>query len=113
MRHRRKVFTARPGDVSYAIGEVPAEVVGVPVSRVLLARADRAGTLVQLADRRFAMVGEVVSVGSAHDLMSYARRRTVRCPSAADRRWLSACVRALADAPAAAARPVGPREPRT
>jgi hypothetical protein len=99
MKHRRKVFTLRPGDAREGVADCPTEVLGVAVARIVLVRADRPAALVMLDDQRFAMTGEVQAVGSARDLAAHARRAALRSIAAPERRWLRECAKALGAQP--------------
>lgn len=96
MKFRRKVFTTRPGAPDPGHDGDSGEIVGVAVARVFMTRADRPAALVRLADRRFAMTGDVVAVGGACDVAAYARRSALRCLSVPDRLWFRACAEELA-----------------
>ena len=96
MRFRRKVFTTRPGHPGSTTGGDPAHVAGVEIARVVMLRPDRPAALVRLVDRRFAMTGDVVAVGGACDMATYARRTALRSLSVPDRQWFRACAEELA-----------------
>jgi cell volume regulation protein A len=48
---------------------------GVPVTDRLGTRVDAPGALVRLADRRYALTGPILAVGSRRQLDRYLRRR--------------------------------------
>jgi hypothetical protein len=99
MKHRRKVFTLRPGDAREGVADCPTEVLGVAVRRILLVRADRPAALVMLDDERFAVTGSVLAAGSARELAAHVRRAAWRSISAPERRWLRKCAKALGAQP--------------
>lgn len=49
---------------------------GVAVTERLGTRSDAPGALVRLADRRYALTGPILAVGSRRQLDRYLRRRT-------------------------------------
>jgi potassium/hydrogen antiporter len=55
---------------------------GVPVTERLGARRDAPGALVRLADRRYALTGRILAVGSRRQLDRYLRRRAPRADRA-------------------------------
>jgi cell volume regulation protein A len=98
MKYRSKVFTVRPGDGTSGVADRPTEVLGVEVQGMVLVRTDQSAALVVLADRRYAITGNVMAVGNARDLADYAGGRALRCRSRSDRRWFRECANALSAA---------------
>jgi cell volume regulation protein A len=91
------IFTLKPLSEEVVEGEVtrPERVLGQPVVARLRIRRDEPGSLVLLADGRYAVVGPIVMVGARDDLASYARRRA-RGAESDERAWLQTVVGALA-----------------
>ena len=82
------VFSVRPWQPEFGDPADPAALLGVPVVDRLLRRTEAPGALVVLADRRYALTGSVLVVGSARQVARYLRRRGVRHPSPAQDAWL-------------------------
>jgi cell volume regulation protein A len=76
----------------------PTSVAGVQVTDRLCSRTDVAGALVALADRRFAVTGPSVAVGSPRQLERYARRRLRTVAHAREADWWRMVLGSLADA---------------
>jgi cell volume regulation protein A len=91
------VFSVRPWDPAAVSGSVstPEVVLGEPVVARLRIRRDAPGTLVALADGRYAVTGRTLVVGSRDDVAAYARRRVGRV-DAGEHAWLQTLVGALA-----------------
>jgi potassium/hydrogen antiporter len=92
---RARIFSSRSwldedGDPSR-----PQTVLGVPVTERLGRRRDAPGALVRLADRRYALTGAVLAVGSRRQLDRYLRRRG-HIADAAD--WYAEVRRLLSEA---------------
>jgi cell volume regulation protein A len=91
------VFTSRPwdderdGDPAF-----PEELFGVPVRDHLRTRRDRPGSLLVLADGRFALTGPTVAAGGARQVQAYARRRLARETDETARAWWQEVIGALA-----------------
>jgi potassium/hydrogen antiporter len=91
------VFTSRPwdderdGDPAF-----PDELFGVPVREHLRTRRDRPGSLLVLADGRFAVTGPTVAAGGARQVQAYARRRLARETDETARAWWQEVIGALA-----------------
>lgn len=68
----------------------------VAVAERVRTRRDRPGSLVVLADGRWAFVGTTVAVGSARAVQDAARRRLARATDDADRTWSREVVGTLA-----------------
>jgi hypothetical protein len=83
----RSIFTIAPWEAKEGDPGSPTVVVGVPVTDVILSRADIAGALLSLADGRYAITGRLVAVASARQLKRYARRRLHQNPTDAERAW--------------------------
>jgi hypothetical protein len=67
----------------------PIQVVGIPVDRLLARRPDAPGALVALADRRYALTGQVAAVGRHRALRTYVRGRPRTKSDRAYRAWLA------------------------
>jgi potassium/hydrogen antiporter len=96
LRSTAQISTSRPWESSDGNPAYPREVDGIPVTRQMLARVDRAGALVNLDDGRYAFTGPIVAVGSATALQSAARRRLAAATTDADRAWWREVIGALA-----------------
>lgn len=91
-----QIFSLRPWRQEFGDPTDPAMLVGVPVTACVLRREDDSQVLVSLADRRFALTGAILAVGSARQLAHYLRQRAGRSTSAADRDWLRSAADTLA-----------------
>jgi len=67
----------------------PQQVLGIPVDRLLARRPDAPGALVALADRRFALTGQVAAIGRHRMLRTYVRGRERTKTDRAYRAWLT------------------------
>jgi hypothetical protein len=91
------VFSSRPwddeadGDAAY-----PEQVEGVPVREYLRTRRDVRGSLVSLADGRYALTGSTLAIGGTRQVQAYARRRLVRETDDTARAWWQEVIGALA-----------------
>jgi cell volume regulation protein A len=93
------VFSVRPWQSEFGDPAAPATLLGVPVVERLLRRDDAPGALVVLGDRRYALTGSVLVVGSGRQIAGYVRRRAVRQPSPAQDAWLRRVVSVLTQRP--------------
>jgi hypothetical protein len=73
-----QILTVRPWDAADGDPGFPKEVLGIAVTGQLLARLDRPGALVSLADGRYAFTGPVLGVGSATRSRRRPRRLATR-----------------------------------
>ena len=96
LRSTAQITTSRPWDSADDDPAYPRQVEGIPVTRQILTRVDRAGALVSLDDGRYAFTGPIVSVGSATGLQATARRRLAASTTEADRTWWREVIGALA-----------------
>jgi cell volume regulation protein A len=91
------VFSSRPwdderdGDPAY-----PETIEGVAVREHLRTRRDRRGSLVVLADGRYALTGQTLAVGGTRQVQAYARRRLTRETDDTARAWWQEVIGALA-----------------
>jgi cell volume regulation protein A len=69
------IFSLRPWRPEFGDPAAPTVILGLAVTRRLLARTESPAALVQLADRRFALTGPVLVIGAARPLADYLRRR--------------------------------------
>jgi cell volume regulation protein A len=93
------VLSVRPYRDGMVEGDIsrPAAVLGEEVVAQLRIRRDTPGSLVALADGRYAVTGPIVVVGSRLDISGFATRRMRRlAPDAPERAWLQNVVGALA-----------------
>jgi cell volume regulation protein A len=88
------VFTTGPWRSDWGDHDEPRQVSGIPVAKELLRREGGGGTLVLLADNRFALTGTTYAAGTAHALTRHARRRS-QCLPEGDRAWLLSVVEEL------------------
>jgi len=93
------VFSVRPWQQEFGDPADPTALLGVAVVDRLLHRSDAPGALVVLADRRYALTGSVLVVGSARQLSSYLRRRGVPHSSPAQGAWLRRVLSVLTQRP--------------
>jgi potassium/hydrogen antiporter len=91
-----QVLTIRPWDPSDGNPGYPREILGIAVTEQLLARLDRPGALLSLADGRYAFTGLILGVGSASALQAAARRRLDAAHTDAERTWWREVIGALA-----------------
>jgi cell volume regulation protein A len=71
-------------------------VLGVPVMQHLRTRRDEPGSLVALADGRYAFTGPILAVGSRRAVQAAARRRLRDAPTDAERAWWEEVVGTMA-----------------
>lgn len=93
---RQVIFSTGPWNDEFGDPARPEQVLGVPVIERMRVRRDTRGSLVALADGRFAVTGPTLAVGSASDLQRYARRRIARAKSDAERTWWQEVIGAVA-----------------
>jgi cell volume regulation protein A len=75
----------------------PRAVLGEPAVAQLRIRRDTPGSLVALADGRYAVTGPIVVVGSRQDLTRFAQRRMRTLASdSPERAWLQNVIGAMA-----------------
>jgi len=91
------MLTVRPWDARDGDPGQPERVLGVPVGHLIVARPDRPGALVALADRRIALTGPIAAIGRQHALRSYLRGRAHTARDRAEREWLRQVSATLAD----------------
>jgi potassium/hydrogen antiporter len=84
---RGQILTVRPWKPEDGSPAFPGEVAGIAVAEQLHARLDRPGSLVALADGRYAFTGEILAVGSPEALQAVARRRLGQATTGAERDW--------------------------
>lgn len=96
IRSGAPVFTVRRWKPADGDRSIPDEVLGVRVAAELLERYDTAGSLVVLADGRYAVTGPQLVVGSAVQVQRQARRAIHRARSDAERMWWREVIGALA-----------------
>jgi cell volume regulation protein A len=84
---RPPIFTVRPWRAGDGDAGAPDTVAGVEVVRRLRTRRERRGALVQLADGRFAITGELLAVGGSTQLLRYCRDRIRRAEEPEERAW--------------------------
>jgi hypothetical protein len=97
MPNRGPTLTVRPWDARDGDPARPQRILGVPVDRLIVARTDRPGALVALADRRVALTGRIAAIGRRHALRSYVRARAHEAHDRAEREWLGQVSAALVD----------------
>jgi cell volume regulation protein A len=89
------VFTARPWTEGDGDATRPSEVSGQPVIDLLRLRRDAPGSLVVLADGRYAVCGAVVVVGARRQVTEWVERRMHQAGEA-ERAWLRTVLGAVA-----------------
>ena len=87
MPGRPPIFSVRPWRPEFGDPGRPEDIDGLAVLRMIRTRRGDAGALVQLADGRFAVTGDVVAAGGARQLFRYARDRIRRAETPEDRSW--------------------------
>jgi cell volume regulation protein A len=98
-RGRPTLLTVRPARDGVVEGSLahPQAVLAEPVIAQLRIRRDTPGSLVALADGRYAVTGPLVVVGGRQDITQFATRRMRRLPADdAERAWLQNVVGAMA-----------------
>jgi potassium/hydrogen antiporter len=89
------LFVIRPWGHDDGDPAQPGAVAGEPVVERLRERRDRPGSLVLLADGRYAVTGRLLAVGSRRSLTQWARRRLTQADPE-ERAWLQGVVGTLA-----------------
>ena len=89
-------FSIRPRHDADGDARDPQVVGEIPVGMRLRERADIAGSLVELSDGRFALVGDQIALGTRGALQRYARERLRSSEQETDRAWFSEVIGALA-----------------
>lgn len=101
VRSASAIFTARPWTEADGDATRPSAVVGQEVIDLLRLRRDEPGSLVVLADGRYALCGPVLVVGARRQVTGWIERR-MRVAGEAERAWLRTALGAVAtDQPAA------------
>ena len=98
-RGRPTLLTVRPARDGVVEGSLahPRAVLAEPVIAQLRIRRDTPGSLVALADGRYAVTGPLVVVGGRQDITQFATRRMRRLPADdAERAWLQNVIGAMA-----------------
>ncbi len=93
---RSLIFSERPWKAADGDASRPDHVGPVAVAERVRTRRDKPGSLVVLADGRFAYVGTTVAAGSAQAVQQAARRRLSRATDDAERSWWREVIGALA-----------------
>jgi cell volume regulation protein A len=100
VRSASAIFSARPWTEADGDATRPAEVGGQEVVDLLRLRRDEPGSLVVLADGRYALCGRVLVVGARRQVTGWIERR-MRVADEAERAWLRTALGAVAtDQPA-------------
>jgi potassium/hydrogen antiporter len=95
-RSRPSVTSVRPWEDEYGDPQRPRRVLGYEVVEQLRTRRDEPGSLVALADGRYAVCGRLLAVGPAGDLQAFARRRISSASTPGELAWWREVVGALA-----------------
>lgn len=90
------IFTTRPWNPADGDPASPDQVLGIRVTRSICSRTNGVGALVALVDRRFAITGRTVTVGSARQLRRYIRERGHWPLGLDEGRWLDQVAERLA-----------------
>jgi hypothetical protein len=93
VRSRLRLLTTGPWDARDGRSRLAEAVAGLPVVSLLRMREDAPGALVQLANRRYALIGAIVAAGPAPRLRRHLRPRPRRRP--AHELWLAELDRTL------------------
>jgi cell volume regulation protein A len=104
VRSASSIFTARPWTEGDGDATRPARVSGQEVIDLLRLRRDEPGSLVVLADGRYALCGEVLVVGARRQVTGWIERR-MRVAGESERAWLRTVLGAVATDLAETARP--------
>ncbi len=93
---RSLIFSERPWRAEDGDASRPELVGAIAVAERVRTRRDRPGSLVVLADGRWAYVGTTVAAGSSPAVQEAARRRLARATDDAEREWWREVIGALA-----------------
>lgn len=100
VRSASSIFTARPWTEGDGDATRPTEISGQAVIDLLRLRRDAPGSLVVLADGRYALCGSVLVVGARRQVTEWIERR-MRVANESERAWLRTALGAVAtDQPA-------------
>jgi cell volume regulation protein A len=103
VRSASAIFTARPWTEGDGDATRPTVVAGQEVIDLLRLRRDEPGSLVVLADGRYALCGKVLVVGARRQVTGWIERR-MRVAGEAERAWLRTALGAVATDQAETAR---------
>jgi cell volume regulation protein A len=95
VRSASSIFTARPWTEGDGDATRPATVAGQEVIDLLRLRRDAPGSLVVLADGRYAVCGAVLVIGARQQVTAWIERR-MRVAGEAERAWLRTVLGAVA-----------------
>jgi cell volume regulation protein A len=95
VRSTSSIFTARPWTEGDGDATRPTTVAGQEVIDLLRLRRDAPGSLVVLADGRYALCGSVLAVGARRQVTAWIERR-MRVAGEAERAWLRTVLGAVA-----------------
>jgi cell volume regulation protein A len=95
VRSTSSIFTARPWTEGDGDATRPTTVAGQEVIDLLRLRRDAPGSLVVLADGRYALCGAVLAVGARRQVTAWIERR-MRVAGEAERAWLRTVLGAVA-----------------
>jgi cell volume regulation protein A len=95
VRSASSIFTARPWTEGDGDATRPATVAGQEVIDLLRLRRDEPGSLVVLADGRYAVCGAVLVIGARRQVTAWIERR-MRVAGEAERAWLRTVLGAVA-----------------
>ncbi|HEV7494799.1 MAG TPA: potassium/proton antiporter [Baekduia sp.] len=115
VRSASSIFTARPWTEGDGDATRPATVAGQEVIDLLRLRRDAPGSLVVLADGRYAVCGTVLVIGARQQVTAWIERR-MRVAGEAERAWLRTVLGAVATDFSEVPRVIAPppaRAPRT
>jgi len=111
VRSTSSIFTARPWTEGDGDATRPTTVAGQEVIDLLRLRRDAPGSLVVLADGRYALCGPVLVIGARRQVTAWIERR-MRVAGEAERAWLRTVLGAVAtdfsEAPRVTASPPAP-----
>jgi cell volume regulation protein A len=82
-----QIFQVRPWPEDAGDPARPQRVTGVEVAQRVRTRRDAPGSLVLLADGRYAVTGELLAVGARRRLADWAIQRATRASGGAERAW--------------------------
>jgi cell volume regulation protein A len=95
VRSTSSIFTARPWTEGDGDATRPTSVAGQEVIDLLRLRRDAPGSLVVLADGRYALCGSVLAIGARRQVTAWIERR-MRVAGEAERAWLRTVLGAVA-----------------